>query len=120
MCSKCRKNPKYKPPGGGPLDSWCKMCIRNETRRSRTVPPSEYQRMVQFQDNKCAICSNTETVIDARRDRVRKLAIDHDHATGKVRGLLCSSCNNGLGRFKDSPELLKKAVEYLEYHNQRA
>ncbi len=42
------------------------------------------------------------------------LAVDHDHKTGKVRGLLCDNCNTGIGMLKDSPELLKKAINYLE------
>lgn len=40
-------------------------------------------------------------------------AYDHDHSTGAFRGWLCSNCNTGLGRFKDSPELLEKAADYL-------
>ena len=44
----------------------------------------------------------------------QRLSIDHDHVTGKVRGLLCSPCNIGLGGFKDNPESLLKAVEYLK------
>jgi hypothetical protein len=42
------------------------------------------------------------------------LVIDHDHTTGEVRGLLCPTCNAGLGHFKDSPELLLKAALYLQ------
>jgi len=43
-------------------------------------------------------------------------AIDHCHTTGKVRGLLCWPCNKGLGNFKDNPELIQKAIKYLEQH----
>jgi hypothetical protein len=44
----------------------------------------------------------------------RGLARDHDHKTGAFRGYLCLSCNVGLGHFKDDPELLKKAIAYLD------
>ena len=43
-----------------------------------------------------------------------KMAIDHDHATGKVRGLICYNCNIGLGHFKDSIDTLERAIEYLK------
>jgi hypothetical protein len=43
-------------------------------------------------------------------------SVDHDHRTGQVRGLLCFSCNNGLGSFKDSVELLQRSLEYLKGH----
>lgn len=48
----------------------------------------------------------------------RNLDIDHDHETNEIRGLLCSSCNNGLVRFKDSPERCRAAATYLEKHAQ--
>jgi len=51
---------------------------------------------------KCAICGGT-----------KRLAIDHDHKTGRIRGRLCINCNSGLGMFKDDVELLRTAVSYL-------
>ena len=69
---------------------------------------NEYQNLRTFQENKCAICGCE--VMDVTG---RELAVDHCHKSGKVRGLLCSNCNLGLGSFKDDPELLTKAIEYL-------
>jgi hypothetical protein len=66
----------------------------------------EYELMLTSQDGVCAICKNECSVKPS-------LAVDHDHITGKVRGLLCSNCNNGLGRFKDNVELLSNAIGYL-------
>lgn len=63
----------------------------------------EYDAMAASQSGRCAICK-------AETDNLR---IDHDHATDAVRGLLCHSCNTGLGHFRDSPEHLQSAVEYL-------
>lgn len=62
------------------------------------------------QDGRCAICGAT----DARRRKSDRLNVDHDHATGAFRGLLCDPCNNGLGRFDDDPDRLRKAADYLE------
>lgn len=67
------------------------------------ITPEEYQRLLTIKS--CMICGDIENT--------NKLHIDHDHNTGKIRGKLCSNCNNGLGRFKDNPELLQKAIDYL-------
>jgi peptide methionine sulfoxide reductase MsrB len=56
----------------------------------------------------CAICGRT------RRPDEKRLALDHDHVTGMVRGVLCQACNNGLGHFQDDPERLLKAALYIE------
>jgi hypothetical protein len=75
------------------------------------VSTDRYQEMLAKQNGLCAICQKPETVV--RQKRLLALAIDHDHVTKKIRGLLCSNCNQGLGRFKDNPSLLIAAAGYL-------
>jgi len=64
------------------------------------------------QNGACAICGLPETA-RCNNGNIGPLSIDHCHSTGKVRGLLCSSCNTGLGRFKDDLDLLASAASYL-------
>jgi len=64
----------------------------------------QYDAMVKEQDGKCRTCG-TEP---------KRLFVDHDHKTGKVRGLLCSKCNTALGYANDDPALLRRLAEYLE------
>lgn len=88
--------------------------VEGQRRRrlaSHGLTPDAYDRMLEDQGGGCAICGTTDT---GRRTGV--FAIDHDHRTGRVRGLLCSSCNNGLGRFGDDPDRLERAAQYLRYH----
>ncbi len=61
------------------------------------------------QEGRCKICRTPESAAPGRR-----LHLDHDHATGVIRGLLCGNCNVGLGQFKDSPKLLAAAIRYLQ------
>lgn len=64
----------------------------------------QYESMQRQQDGRCAIC----------RKQTTPLCVDHNHANNNVRGLLCHSCNRGLGLFRDSAENLSRAAEYLE------
>lgn len=68
----------------------------------------EYKSMYDNQNGCCAICK-----IPKELGTKKGLFIDHNHITLKIRGLLCSTCNSGLGKFKDDVNLLKKAIEYL-------
>lgn len=71
---------------------------------------SDYDIMFIEQEGKCKICDSTTNA----HSRNNYLDIDHCHITGKVRGLLCNKCNKAIGYFNDDPELLVKALKYLE------
>lgn len=76
------------------------------------ISHDEYMKLHDSQNGLCAICNKPETAF--MKTKTMFLAVDHDHATGEVRGLLCTNCNNGLGRFNDNIELLQKAIQYIE------
>ena len=89
------------------LDSWCRDCravYRNEICRGqfRDVISDVGLKELKAKITECVICGANE-----------KLVIDHDHNTGKIRGLLCGHCNRGLGHFRDDPTLLEFAAQYL-------
>ena len=67
-----------------------------------------FDKQLKAQDGCCAICGKHYT------EQKRRFAIDHCHKTGKVRKLLCSKCNTGLGQFNDSVEILEQALNYLK------
>jgi hypothetical protein len=118
------------------LSSWCKTCTKNESASYQKENPGKvrewgwrkhikkkygmtadlYQKMFQAQNGTCAICNQQETHL-YRNKQIGYLAIDHDHATGKIRELLCFNCNTGLGRFNDDQQLLSNAIEYLRRHS---
>jgi hypothetical protein len=70
------------------------------------MKPGDRKNLLESQDNLCAICKKNLIGI--------KYCVDHDHTTKKIRGILCNECNTGLGKFKDSLQLLKEVVLYLE------
>lgn len=76
-------------------------------RETYGITIEDYYRILKEQDSACAICRGPNC------KRYAWFSVDHCHKTGKVRGLLCSECNLGLGKFKDDPALISKALEYL-------
>ncbi len=79
-------------------------------KRAFGITLEEYDAMLQKQGGVCAVCGNPEKT----HQNGFPLAVDHYHETKKVRGLLCLNCNRGIGHFEDNPELLAKAIQYLE------
>ena len=78
---------------------------KNLYKNKYGIDISKYDELFLKQEGKCAICNNTQNN--------KRLSVDHNHITKKVRGLLCFDCNTALGKFKDSKELLQKAILYL-------
>jgi len=83
-----------------------------DRRRLYGLEPEDYDNLLRAQGSRCAICHT-----DNPGPNRRSFSVDHCHATGRVRGLLCNRCNVTLGHFQDSPALLASAINYLEKHN---
>jgi len=79
-----------------------------QLRKKFGISLGEYEQMLVERNYVCDICGNPEKCEN------KTLAIDHEHSTGRIRGLLCQNCNVSLGHFKDSPVLLRAAATYLE------
>lgn len=137
ICSLCKKEQpltKYRSRGGSQkhlLKSRCNDCLYKEHRRwveqnpekvlgyrekdswtiekrcrRRGISPKELFDCYEKQENKCAICKEEICITES--------AIDHNHSTDEFRGLLCKTCNRALGMFRDSPKILKSAIDYLK------
>lgn len=91
------------------LDSYRLKERKRGLKRHFNMTIDEYDQLADLQQNLCALCSQPQ--------KGKRLAVDHDHGTGHIRGLLCDSCNTGLGKFKDDPMLLLRAVDYLRRIN---
>lgn len=138
-CTKCGETKPFSAftlRRSGRPSSWCRPCTNEAIRAySRTatgaarkkaaqdaynarnpdyqvgyrygLKPGEFTRMLEDQDGLCAICHQPSE---------KTLHVDHDHASGAVRELLCSACNLGIGKFKDDPALLRAAADYIDRH----
>lgn len=80
-------------------------------KKSYGITLEDYNKMFLLQKGCCKICNRHQSEFK------RALAVDHNHETKKIRGLLCPSCNTGIGHLQDSIDILKKAIEYLEQNN---
>jgi len=103
--------------------SYCRPCHNARSRKSRDkvggarsyhltqrygITAAEADFMLEAQGGLCAVCEGAVAV-----------HVDHDHRTGRVRAILCFNCNGGLGQFKDDPEVLRAAADYVELHRDR-
>lgn len=89
---------------------------QRDLARKYKISPEQYQQMLTEQNGVCAICRGPETRFDSRLGILTRLAVDHCHATGKVRGLLCSRCNVTIGRINESIDLLRAMEVYMQHH----
>lgn len=85
-----------------------------DLRKTFGISLADYDKMLSDQNGVCAICGMKETT--TRNGKLLSLAVDHDHSTDKIRGLLCIACNTGIGKMGDSPSLMRAAADYLEVH----
>ena len=113
------------------LQSWCKVChneARKQLRQTEAgqaatrkanrksdwkrqgiqLTHEEYDLLLQAQGHRCACCGIHQSELK------KVLHVDHDHETGKVRGLLCSNCNTGIGKLGDNAKGIRKALAYVE------
>lgn len=86
---------------------------RKATLNLRNLTPELYDSMLKSQEFGCAICKSKIGHFTHKGEPAH-LAVDHNHKTEEVRGLLCGKCNRGLGWFNDNPELLRSAALYLD------
>lgn len=110
---------KYKKDG---YSSRCTNCCKNTQFKIKYgITLAIYNAMLCAQNEKCAICNKhqNENYVDTRTGTKYRLAVDHCHKTGTVRGLLCSDCNTALGLLKENSELFLKAMEYLSFHKNK-
>lgn len=126
-CPKCDKEKdieefnKDKHTGFG-VSIYCKSCVKEKSanryknhkrahkntqlKNSFGITIDDYESILSGQKGQCCICK-------VEPEKSKMLSVDHCHKTGRVRGLLCSKCNCGLGQFNDDAKLLEKAIEYL-------
>ena len=86
------------------------LVTNSDLKRRFGIILDDYNQLLYKQESRCAICL-------IKQDN-RRFSVDHDHKTGKVRGLLCSTCNMGLGCLQDDAELLRKLATYIEQHRE--
>lgn len=91
---------------------------RSLLKNTYGLTEAEFDGLLAKQNGRCPIC--LEAIQLSGTGGMAKLAIDHDHETGRVRGLLCGTCNTGIGLLKDDVEVLARALDYVEFHSRPA
>lgn len=117
------------------LTSWCNSCrraknkewIKNNPEKAKNsrkntflkrtygITLKDYEKLLKQQNNLCAICKT-----DTPGGKGNTFVVDHCHATGNIRGLLCNKCNLAIGLLNENPVIFDSAKQYLKYHSQVA
>jgi len=95
------------------LGDWCSECDKESSRKTNLeskygINQVQYDLMLKSQNGICKMCGKTP------KENKQSLSVDHNHKTGKIRGLLCTNCNRGIGLLQDDPELLRIGADYLD------
>lgn len=118
---------------------WCKPCSRTRVTQWRKdnpeavkradrkkvlkkrygLTPHDYNKLLAEQNNGCGVCGKPERTIQRAGSPIQFLAVDHDHESGRLRGLLCQPCNRALGNMGDNLEGVMRFVHYLERSTDR-
>lgn len=93
-----------------------KLSIRKHNLKNKfNITLGQYDQMLEKQNGVCAICGELETAKD-KYGGMKRLAVDHNHKTDKIRALLCNNCNNMIGYAKENIIYLESAINYLKSH----
>lgn len=100
--------------------SICKPCSALQVKKIRTEHPYRYKatKFNTTEEHMKELLAITSCEICGDKSTRKYLAVDHDHKTGKIRGMLCDHCNTALGKFKDDINIIHKAIKYLERSNE--
>lgn len=125
-CSKC-KQPKEISQFGNPanktISTYCKVCQKKINKEKKIINREkllktnynmslkQYNEIFVKQNGCCAICKKHQSELSIT------LAVDHNHETGKIRGLLCQNCNRALGHFQDNINTMQNAILYIKKYN---
>lgn len=96
----------------------CLAIRRSHLERKYGISLDAYRALFEAQGGVCAICGEEDTSKPEFAGKLWSLAVDHDHATGKVRALLCARCNWAIGLLRESPEIMENAAAYIREHRE--
>lgn len=108
FASKCKECDRKRVEKYAKTRVFKKLAKQQQLKYKFSLSIERWNKMLEEQNYSCAICET------AQKDLNKTLCVDHDHKTGKVRGLLCHNCNVALGSFRDNSKILVRAIEYLK------
>lgn len=110
-CRLCKYKNNHKPD-----ESYKKIRQERFLIKRYGIDNDAYSIILSNQNDSCAICKTKNLNFNSRTNKSRRMAVDHCHSSGKIRGILCHKCNTGLGSFQDNISILENALNYLRLH----